>query len=54
MSEEYYAYDFTSFLADIGGNLGLLLGWSALTLMDCFEDYWKKMKPKLGHGYCKK
>ena len=32
VKEEYYIYDSTSFLADIGGYMGLLLGYSWLSL----------------------
>ena len=34
VSEEYYAYDFTSFLGDMGGYIGLLLGWSILSIIE--------------------
>ena len=41
--EEYYIYDHISFIADIGGYLGLLLGYSLLsmyqTLINCVLSY---------------
>ena len=43
LTEEYYIYDHISFIADIGGYLGLLLGYSLLsmyhTLMNCVLNY---------------
>ena len=47
VSEEYYAYDFTSFLADVGGNIGLLLGWSILSIIECFGEGLKEYMIKL-------
>ena len=32
LEEEYLVYDNTSFVAEIGGYLGLLLGFSALSM----------------------
>ena len=32
LTEEYYLYDFDSFIPDVGGYLGLLLGYSMLSL----------------------
>ena len=34
--EEYYIYDYTSFIADVGGYLGLLLGYSLLSMYHTF------------------
>ena len=33
-STEYYSYDLTDLIGDVGGYLGLFLGWSVLTLLD--------------------
>ena len=51
VSEEYYAYDLTSFLADLGGNLGLLLGWSILSIIECFGGGVKEYLTKLWKRY---
>ena len=32
--EQYVIYDFNSFIGDVGGFLGLLLGYSALSIYD--------------------
>ena len=34
MKREYYTYDRNSFISDVGGNLGLFLGMSILSLYD--------------------
>ena len=34
MKEEYYTYDISNLIADFGGFLGLLLGYSILGLYD--------------------
>ena len=34
LSTEYYSYDLTELIGDVGGYLGLFLGWSVLTLLD--------------------
>ena len=43
LTEEYYIYDHISFIADIGGYLGLLLGYSLLSmyhnLVNCVLNY---------------
>ena len=33
-STEYYSYDMTDLIGDVGGYLGLFLGWSVLTVLD--------------------
>ena len=35
--EQYFLYDYNSFIADVGGFLGLLLGYSMLGIYDEFE-----------------
>ena len=39
--EQYLIYDFDSFIADVGGYLGLLLGFSILSLYHQIEDLLK-------------
>ena len=34
MHQEYHVYDWTTFFADFGGHVGLLLGYSLLTFYD--------------------
>ena len=52
-SEEYILYDADSFIADVGGYLGLLLGHSMLSIYCSFVEWlsmskiWKKIKNKL-------
>ena len=54
MRKQYYTYDFSGFLADFGGYLGLLLGSSIMgcydTLMDLVKKLFGKSK-KDGDGY---
>ena len=42
--EEYYIYDFDTFIADVGGYMGLLLGSSIISLMDEVESLLIKAK----------
>ena len=37
----YYTYDFTSYIADIGGLVGLFLGFSMLSIYDEIKRAWK-------------
>ncbi len=37
-TEEFYVYDFFNFLAEVGGTMGLLLGWSLLSLVGWAAD----------------
>ena len=37
----YYTYDLGSFIADVGGFMGLLLGHSALSCYDGLKRFWK-------------
>lgn len=32
--KEFYVYGWTDFFADMGSYIGLLLGWSALTILE--------------------
>ena len=54
ISEEYYTYDLASFVADMGGNLGLFLGWSILSIIECFDEglieYLSQFKAKLRYS----
>ena len=40
---QYYDYDFNSFIADVGGFLGLLLGHSIYSFYQAAADWMKKM-----------
>ena len=40
---QYYDYDFNSFIADVGGFLGLLLGHSIYSFYQVAADWMKKM-----------
>ena len=33
-SEEYYTFDENDLISSVGGNMGLFLGWSVLTLVE--------------------
>ena len=39
LTEEFYIYDYTSFIADVGGYLGLLLGYSLLSIYQAFMTW---------------
>ena len=41
--EEYLIYDEWSFIADVGGYMGLLLGYSLLSLCNDIEVFLKKI-----------
>lgn len=47
--KQYVIYDFNSFIADVGGFMGLLLGFSLLSIYDEIEGLLKKLKKKLGY-----
>ena len=47
--KQYVIYDFNSFIADVGGFMGLLLGFSLLSIYDEIEGLVKKLKKKLGY-----
>ena len=38
VTQQYFVYDFDSFIADVGGFMGLLLGFSILSLYDELEN----------------
>ena len=46
--EQYRIYDFNSFIADVGGYMGLLLGSSFLSLYDEVESSLRTLHRKLG------
>ena len=46
MQEEYELYPIESFIADVGGYLGLLLGASILSLVEYSTDIIKKLMNK--------
>ena len=39
----HYNYDFSSYIADVGGLVGLFLGWSMLSFYDGLKSAWKKI-----------
>ena len=41
-TKQYVVYDFSSFIADVGGYMGLLLGFSALSLYNELENLLKR------------
>ena len=43
-TRQYIVYDFNSFIADVGGYMGLLLGFSALSLYNEVENILKRQK----------
>ena len=47
--KQYVIYDSNSFIADVGGFMGLLLGFSLLSIYDEIEGLIKKLKKKLGY-----
>ena len=52
VKEQYYTYGFDSFIADIGGYLGLLLGNSILGFYDTLIDLVKVAYDKKWAGKC--
>ena len=42
--EQYVIYDFNSFIGDVGGFLGLLLGYSALSIYDELDSLLRRFK----------
>ena len=45
---QYVTYDYDSFIADVGGYLGLLLGYSVLSLFQDAAGIVEKIKFRLG------
>ncbi len=39
--EDYLVYTFDSFIADVGGYLGLLLGYSAYSVFNDLGELWR-------------
>ena len=46
MKDEYYTYDISNLIADFGGFLGLLLGYSILGLYDTTIQILKRLRVK--------
>ena len=46
-SVEFYSYDLGDLIADVGGYLGLLLGWSCLTILKDIPKFWICLSSKL-------
>ena len=40
----HYNYDFTSYIADVGGLVGLFLGYSMLSVYDMLKNAWKNKR----------
>ena len=40
----YYTYDFSSYIADVGGLVGLFLGHSLISLYDLLKQAWKNKR----------
>ena len=51
--EQYLIYDWDSFIADVGGFLGLLLGWSMYSLYQDMVDIVERVKKKILYRYSK-
>ena len=49
-SLQYYSYDFNSFIADVGGYLGLLLGHSIYSFYNVVEMWVRRRKDTLCGG----
>ena len=47
LSTEYYSYDINDLIADLGGYLGLFLGWSAVTFLDALSFILSTIKQKI-------
>ena len=41
--EQYIIYDYNSMIADVGGYMGLLLGYSLLSVYEIAEQMWLKI-----------
>ena len=54
VTKEYYTYDTNSFIADVGGNLGLFLGFSLLSFFDLGVDSGHWILAKLRGNVSKK
>ena len=50
-SSEYFSYDFNDCVGDIGGFLGLFLGWSLVTFIDAIPAFVAFMKMKTTKRY---
>ena len=46
-STEYYSYDLNDLIGDVGGYLGLFLGWSVLTFLDALPFILAMVKVKM-------
>ena len=46
--KQYYIYELDSFIADVGGYMGLLLGFSMLSIYNELDGLLRKMKAWLG------
>ena len=46
VTEEYYIYTYTQFISDLGGNMGLFLGWSILSMIQWFMSKISEVCPQ--------
>ena len=48
--EQYLIYDLSSLIADVGGYMGLLLGYSIQGMLEMVVGWWKAMIGRLTNG----
>ena len=48
--EQYVIYDLNSFIADVGGFMGLLLGFRIQSMLEMIEGYWKALTARKRMG----
>ena len=46
LHEDHATFDFVKMLADLGGYLGLMLGYSAYSVADFIDYVWRKMNQR--------
>ena len=54
ISQEHYLYDFVTFMAEVGGYVGLLLGFSFAHLLEWFNAAFEKSMRRYEHNKRKK
>ena len=48
--EQYVIYDLSSFIADVGGFMGLLLGFSIHSMVEMIERWWQALTARQSIG----